>query len=163
MGAVQAAGLEALVLDEVRRLVDGLRVGVGEQTALLEARERRDAERAALQAKIEKLQGAMTDADADFYAELLPRERHERVTARLSEQLNATRARLAEFADPDDASVSVVDTLAAAERVLTEWDDATPDDRRALLRAARLRKVTVRASKRMREPVSDRTEVVFDL
>lgn len=163
MGAARIDWLEAIVLDEVRRLCETLRVDTGEHAARMQARERDARERAALQRNIEKWKSAITDADADLYTDDITRERHAAVTKRFAEKIADAEAAIAALPEPNDDDTSPSVVLAAAERVVEEWDDATPDERRTLLRAARVRKVVVREAKRWHEPLADRVEVVFDL
>lgn len=161
-GAAQTDKLEAVVLHEVRQLVDGFELGVGEQVAQLRSRATLKREHDALTAALLTLDTAETKADAAHFSGKLSEARYARLCEQYASERASITARLADFqldeSEPDELAV-----VEAARELFERWETATPAERNVMLRACGVRSVRVREARSYREPLADRTEVVFAL
>jgi site-specific DNA recombinase len=160
VGAAKVEEIEALVRTEVARVLT-FDVDDAASAELVQQRRAALAQRDELVKAIERTESALGDVDADFYSGILPRERHERVAARLDAELARLRGALAELPETLATSPSAPQLVEAARRLHELWDAASPGERNVLLRECGVVAVHVSSPRGYRDTLEGRVRVTI--
>ena len=162
VGSPTVAEVETEVLEEVRRVLVGMKQEDSATAAAISKRAAAIADRDRLAAKIATKEGQLTDADLDLYDGKLSPERHGWLVERIEGQLAELRSAV-DACEPVTDGPTVAEAVDAATDLLRTWTTATPAERAAKLRAAGVVRVTVAKAETYRQPVAGRVITEFSI